>query len=67
MIAEGSELAEESKYELSQEQLQQLMIIVPEEGMMLKRYKPNTQSLTGKFTLKTQKSIRILSEYVITQ
>ncbi|GJS68213.1 hypothetical protein Tco_0682778 [Tanacetum coccineum] len=32
-IGEGSELTEESKDELSQEQLQQLMIIVPEEGM----------------------------------
>ncbi|GJZ92782.1 hypothetical protein Tco_0664847 [Tanacetum coccineum] len=32
-IGEGSEPAEESKDELSQEQLQQLMIIVPEEGM----------------------------------
>ncbi|GKF25033.1 hypothetical protein Tco_0080927 [Tanacetum coccineum] len=32
-IGEGLEPAEESKYELSQEQLQQLMIIVPEEGM----------------------------------
>ncbi|GKA34915.1 hypothetical protein Tco_0721344 [Tanacetum coccineum] len=32
-IGEGSELAEESKDELSQEQLQQLIIIVPEEGM----------------------------------
>ncbi|GJS46724.1 putative ribonuclease H-like domain-containing protein [Tanacetum coccineum] len=32
-IGEGSEPAKESKDELSQEQLQQLMIIVPEEGM----------------------------------
>ncbi|GJT30767.1 retrovirus-related pol polyprotein from transposon TNT 1-94 [Tanacetum coccineum] len=32
-IGEGSEPAEESKDELSQEQLQQVMIIVPEEGM----------------------------------
>ncbi|GJU87960.1 hypothetical protein Tco_1300383 [Tanacetum coccineum] len=32
-IGEDSEPAEESKDELSQEQLQQLMIIVPEEGM----------------------------------
>ncbi|GJU18441.1 hypothetical protein Tco_1146407 [Tanacetum coccineum] len=32
-IGEGSEPAEESKDELSQKQLQQLMIIVPEEGM----------------------------------
>ncbi|GKA48114.1 putative ribonuclease H-like domain-containing protein, partial [Tanacetum coccineum] len=32
-IGEGSEPAEESKDELSQEQLQQLMIIVPKEGM----------------------------------
>ncbi|GJW36030.1 hypothetical protein Tco_0058950 [Tanacetum coccineum] len=32
-IGEGSEPAEESKDELSQEQLQHLMIIVPEEGM----------------------------------
>ncbi|GJW30433.1 hypothetical protein Tco_0047308 [Tanacetum coccineum] len=32
-IGEGSEPAEDSKDELSQEQLQQLMIIVPEEGM----------------------------------
>ncbi|GKB00582.1 hypothetical protein Tco_0828575 [Tanacetum coccineum] len=32
-IGEGSEPAEESKDEMSQEQLQQLMIIVPEEGM----------------------------------
>ncbi|GJU24293.1 hypothetical protein Tco_1162914 [Tanacetum coccineum] len=32
-IGEGSDPAEESKDKLSQEQLQQLMIIVPEEGM----------------------------------
>ncbi|GJT20995.1 hypothetical protein Tco_0890932 [Tanacetum coccineum] len=32
-IGEGSEPAEESKDELSQKQLQQLMIVVPEEGM----------------------------------
>ncbi|GKC47342.1 hypothetical protein Tco_1065064 [Tanacetum coccineum] len=34
-IGEGSEPAEESKVELSQEQLQQLMIIVPKEGMIV--------------------------------
>ncbi|GKE90410.1 hypothetical protein Tco_1567885, partial [Tanacetum coccineum] len=56
-IGEGSEPAKESKDkeldELSQEQLQQLMIIVPEEGM---------KSLTGKFTLKTQECIGRSSE-----
>ncbi|GKE65171.1 hypothetical protein Tco_1519332, partial [Tanacetum coccineum] len=56
-IGEGSEPAEESKDkeldELSQEQLQRLMIIVPEEGM---------KSLTGKFTLKTQECIGRSSE-----
>ncbi|GJT24678.1 hypothetical protein Tco_0894615 [Tanacetum coccineum] len=31
--SKAQENSEESKYELSQEQLQQLMIIVPEEGM----------------------------------
>ncbi|GJR02685.1 hypothetical protein Tco_0525669 [Tanacetum coccineum] len=35
-IGEGSEPAEESKDELSREQLQQLMIIVPEEGINVK-------------------------------
>ncbi|GKD00348.1 hypothetical protein Tco_1170622 [Tanacetum coccineum] len=35
-IGEGSEPAEESKDDLSQEQLQYLMIIVPEEGMHVK-------------------------------
>ncbi|GJU23083.1 hypothetical protein Tco_1156425 [Tanacetum coccineum] len=47
-IGEGSELAEESKDkesdELSQEQLQQLMIIVPEEGM-------NVEALQTKFSI----------------
>ncbi|GJS18821.1 hypothetical protein Tco_0413293 [Tanacetum coccineum] len=37
-IGEGSEPAEELKDELSQEQLQQLMIIVPEEGMNVEAY-----------------------------
>ncbi|GKB09858.1 hypothetical protein Tco_0843781 [Tanacetum coccineum] len=54
-IGEGSEPTEESKDELSQEQLQQLMIIVLKQGMNVEA--PNTQSLTGKFTLKTQESI----------
>ncbi|GJW61082.1 hypothetical protein Tco_0110417 [Tanacetum coccineum] len=35
VIGEGSEPAEESKDELSQEQLQQLMIIILEEGMLV--------------------------------
>ncbi|GKD42591.1 hypothetical protein Tco_1267236 [Tanacetum coccineum] len=35
-IGEGSEPAEESKDELSQEQLQQLMVIIPEEWMNVK-------------------------------
>ncbi|GKC99047.1 hypothetical protein Tco_1169322, partial [Tanacetum coccineum] len=43
-IGEGSEPAEESKDELSQEQLQQLMIIVPEEGM-------NVESLQTKYPI----------------
>ncbi|GKD64540.1 hypothetical protein Tco_1306648, partial [Tanacetum coccineum] len=37
-IGEGSEPAEESKDELSQEQIQQLMIIVPEEGMNVEAF-----------------------------
>ncbi|GJV35949.1 hypothetical protein Tco_1408426 [Tanacetum coccineum] len=41
-IGEGSEPAEESKDELSQEQLQQLMIIVPEEGMHIIRVESST-------------------------
>ncbi|GJS95809.1 hypothetical protein Tco_0802777 [Tanacetum coccineum] len=53
-IGEGSEPAEESKDELSQKQLQQLMIIVPEEGMNVEALQTNIQSLTRKFTLKTQ-------------
>ncbi|GJX20915.1 hypothetical protein Tco_0223592 [Tanacetum coccineum] len=43
-IGEGSEPAEESKDELSQEQLQQLMIIVPEEGM-------NVEALQTKYPI----------------
>ncbi|GJT18034.1 putative ribonuclease H-like domain-containing protein [Tanacetum coccineum] len=47
-IREGSEPAEESKYkesgELSQEQLQQLIIIVPEEGM-------NVEALQTKYSI----------------
>ncbi|GJX17450.1 hypothetical protein Tco_0218282 [Tanacetum coccineum] len=43
-IGEGSEPAEESKDELSQEQLQQLMIIVPEEGM-------NVEALQTKYLI----------------
>ncbi|GKA61886.1 hypothetical protein Tco_0761405 [Tanacetum coccineum] len=43
-IREGSEPAEESKDELSQEQLQQLMIIVPEEGM-------NVEALQTKYPI----------------
>ncbi|GKE94674.1 hypothetical protein Tco_1579529, partial [Tanacetum coccineum] len=41
---EGSKLAEESNDELSQEQLQQLMIIVPEEGM-------NVEALQTKYPI----------------
>ncbi|GJU39670.1 hypothetical protein Tco_1192627 [Tanacetum coccineum] len=41
---EGSEPAKESKDELSQEQLQQLMIIVPEEGM-------NVEALQTKYPI----------------
>ncbi|GKD89065.1 hypothetical protein Tco_1364572, partial [Tanacetum coccineum] len=44
LIGEGSEPAEESKDELSQEQLQQLMIIVPEEGM-------NVEALQTKYLI----------------
>ncbi|GJW34560.1 putative ribonuclease H-like domain-containing protein [Tanacetum coccineum] len=40
--------------ELSQEELQQLMIIVPEEGMNIEALKPNIQSLTRRSTLKIQ-------------
>ncbi|GJZ92528.1 hypothetical protein Tco_0664593 [Tanacetum coccineum] len=65
-IGEGSEPAEELKDkesdELSQEKLQQLMIIVPEEGMNVKALQKNTQSLTGKFTLKIQECIRRSSD-----
>ncbi|GJZ88934.1 hypothetical protein Tco_0660716 [Tanacetum coccineum] len=43
-IGEGSEPAKESKDELSQEQLQQLMIIVPEEGM-------NVEALQTKYPI----------------
>ncbi|GJZ33230.1 hypothetical protein Tco_0578666 [Tanacetum coccineum] len=43
-IGEGSEPAEESKDELSQEQLQQLMIIVPKEGM-------NVEALQTKYPI----------------
>ncbi|GKB01898.1 hypothetical protein Tco_0829942 [Tanacetum coccineum] len=43
-IGEGSEPTEESKDELSQEQLQQLMIIVPEEGM-------NVEALQTKYPI----------------
>ncbi|GJW58307.1 hypothetical protein Tco_0105038 [Tanacetum coccineum] len=43
-IGEGSEPAEESKDELSQEQLQHLMIIVPEEGM-------NVEALQTKYPI----------------
>ncbi|GJR80529.1 hypothetical protein Tco_0151314 [Tanacetum coccineum] len=43
-IGEGSKPAEESKDELSQEQLQQLMIIVPEEGM-------NVEALQTKYPI----------------
>ncbi|GKA76098.1 hypothetical protein Tco_0782476 [Tanacetum coccineum] len=43
-IGQGSELAEESQDELSQEQLQQLMIIVPEEEM-------NVESLQTKYPI----------------
>ncbi|GJZ62922.1 hypothetical protein Tco_0619343 [Tanacetum coccineum] len=43
-IGEGSEPAEESKDELSQKQLQQLMIIVPEEGM-------NVEALQTKYPI----------------
>ncbi|GJR46313.1 hypothetical protein Tco_1314416 [Tanacetum coccineum] len=43
-IGEGSEPAEESKDELSQEQLQQLMIIVLEEGM-------NVEALQTKYPI----------------
>ncbi|GKD96923.1 hypothetical protein Tco_1380820, partial [Tanacetum coccineum] len=43
-IGEGSKLAEESNDELSQEQLQQLMIIVPEEGM-------NVENLQTKYPI----------------
>ncbi|GJU99058.1 hypothetical protein Tco_1328329 [Tanacetum coccineum] len=70
-IGEGSEPAKESKDkesdEMSQEQLQQLIIIVPEEGMNVEAYKPNTQSLTGRFTLKIQENTRKSSEWVIIQ
>ncbi|GJV79943.1 hypothetical protein Tco_1515813 [Tanacetum coccineum] len=45
-IGEGSEPAEESKDELSQEQLQQLMIIVLEEGM-------NVEALQTKYPIMT--------------
>ncbi|GJU20132.1 hypothetical protein Tco_1153474 [Tanacetum coccineum] len=44
MGREGSEPAEESKDELSQEQLQQLIIIVPEEGM-------NVEALQTKYPI----------------
>ncbi|GJQ90596.1 putative ribonuclease H-like domain-containing protein [Tanacetum coccineum] len=53
-IGEGSEPAEELKDELSQEQLQQQMIIVPEEGMNVEALQTKYLILTGKFTLKTQ-------------
>ncbi|GJX17454.1 hypothetical protein Tco_0218286 [Tanacetum coccineum] len=43
-IGEGLEPAEESRDELSQEQLQQLMIIVPEEGM-------NVEALQTKYPI----------------
>ncbi|GKA71665.1 hypothetical protein Tco_0777804 [Tanacetum coccineum] len=43
-IGEGSEPVEESKDELSQEQLQQLMTIVPEEGM-------NVEALQTKYPI----------------
>ncbi|GJU34646.1 hypothetical protein Tco_1183000 [Tanacetum coccineum] len=43
-IGEGSEPAKESKDELSQEQLQQLMIIIPKEGM-------NVEALLTKYLI----------------
>ncbi|GKC59857.1 hypothetical protein Tco_1087455, partial [Tanacetum coccineum] len=44
VIGGGSEPAEESKDKLSQEQLQQLMIVVPEEGM-------NVEALLTKYPI----------------
>ncbi|GJR17807.1 hypothetical protein Tco_0966334 [Tanacetum coccineum] len=61
-IGEGSEPAEESKDELSQEQLQQLMIIVPEEGMNVEALQTKYPIIAGKFTLKTQECIGRSSE-----
>ncbi|GJR72810.1 hypothetical protein Tco_0085175 [Tanacetum coccineum] len=46
-IGEGSKPAEESKDKLSQEQLQQLMIIVPEEWMNVEALQTKYQSLIG--------------------
>ncbi|GJZ74102.1 hypothetical protein Tco_0638248 [Tanacetum coccineum] len=49
-IGEGSEPAKESKDEMSQEQLQQLMIIVPEEGMNVEALQTKYPIINWKFT-----------------
>nr|GEX57690.1 hypothetical protein [Tanacetum cinerariifolium] len=65
-IDESSKPRNKDIDELSQKELQQLMIIVPEQIMNVKALQTKYQSLTGRFTLKTLRSIRRSSELEIT-
>ncbi|GKB42812.1 ribonuclease H-like domain-containing protein, partial [Tanacetum coccineum] len=54
-------------YELSQEELQQLMIIVPEERMNVEALQTKYPILTGRFALKIEECTGKSSGWVITQ
>ncbi|GKF01386.1 hypothetical protein Tco_0028309 [Tanacetum coccineum] len=58
--ASGSvqEQPEEEEKDLSQEDLQQMTIVVPVEEVYVEALQVNIQSLTGRFTLKNPENIR---------